>query len=872
MRSWETNAMKVGNLPVLVCGRVGVNDHGVVFEYDPAAAAITYVKSMDDIGANGATGRLVIYNNKLYGCALQGGAADDGVIFEYNPATHALVKKVDLQSSEGQTVYGSLTVYNNKLYGLAAYYGPQSNGVLFEYDPLTNNYTPKVAFDGGLMGGNPNGSLTLYNNKLYGFTKEGGIYACGVLFEYNPTVNGYTKKVDLSQSIGRSPSGNLSLYNNKLYGIALWGGTNDAGIIYSYDLRTQTFSVLHNMHPSTGAHKLYLVRGRGLTLFNNKFYGVTQAGGLDDKSVIFEFDPATNTYTKKLDFATVSPTITEVSARMTVFNNKLYGIAGGGGPGGNGVLYEYDPATNGYKEKVHFSGTMGSYGIDALTCYNNKLYGVTRGGGVNSQGVIYEYNPAINGFLKLYDFEETTGWAPVNSLVPFNNKLYGTAYYGATQNSGVLFEFDPASKQYTVKYDFSTEHGMHPSGGLCVSNNKIYGMTMEGGDNDWGVFYEFDPLTNTMVNKIDFNGPNGRWPQSMEITKVPAPTAEGKPGVCDETNEVIIDAANKNQWIAFTNANGDAVAEINPNGNILGRVVVHYYVHDGDTRKDDKGNYYLNRNISIEVQNQPTSPVNVRLYIRDTELDALIKTTGSGVFKAEDVAVFKNQDLCSPAVNAAAAKINATVEQWGWDYAYSMQVNSFSSFYFASTGIDVLPIGLSYFKGNRQGNANKLEWKAECTNGDVDFIIERSANGQHFDSLGIVWATQESCNKPFTFLDDKPLTGNNYYRLHIKEKNGDLSYSKIVLLGQEQNALMQAKIIPNPVVDNQATLQINTEKKAALQTVIIDVMGRVLLSRQINVEEGLNTIPLQVQPLKPGIYQLIYNDGEKNQVIRFVKH
>ena len=35
---------------------------------------------------------------------------------------------------------------------------------------------------------------------------------------------------------------------------------------------------------------------------NGKLYGMTQSGGVNDKGILFEWDPATNTFSKKFDF------------------------------------------------------------------------------------------------------------------------------------------------------------------------------------------------------------------------------------------------------------------------------------------------------------------------------------------------------------------------------------------------------------------------------------------------------------------------------------------------------------------------------------------------------------------------------------------
>lgn len=107
---------------------------------------------------------------------------------------------------------GSLTAYNDKLYGMTYEGGEIGNGVIFEYDPVTNVYTKKKDFNGD-DGANPRGSLTAYNGKLYGMTTSGGAFFDGVLFEYDPATATYVKYLDFDQTNGAYPNGDLTVFD-----------------------------------------------------------------------------------------------------------------------------------------------------------------------------------------------------------------------------------------------------------------------------------------------------------------------------------------------------------------------------------------------------------------------------------------------------------------------------------------------------------------------------------------------------------------------------------------------------------------------------------------------------------------------------------
>lgn len=854
-----------GNKLYATCMWGGVKDSGTIIEFNPQTNALVKKADFDQIGIGRVHyGGFTLYNGKFYGASIGGGIHERGVIFEFNPASGTLVKKTDFTVAGGHYIYEPMAVYGNKLYGVTTLGGNTNEGVLFEYDPVNNIYTKKVNF-GGAVGINPIKQLFNYNNKLIGITREGGLPANGVLFEYDPQINGIKVKGRFRDSDGRTANGDLTLYKGKLYGVTEEGGENGYGVIFSYDMATRTYTAVHHMEHATG--RAY-AQG-GLTLHNNKLYGVTYWGGVDSKGVIFELDPETGTYTKKFDFA--NGTGKSPRGKLTSFNNKLYGTTSLGGNSDGGVIFVYDPATNSYSEKVHLSPATGIHPYGALTLYNGKLYGTTPQGGTTFDGTIFEYDASINGIIVRHNFNGDDGRMSLAGLALMNGKLYGTTFEGKGEaEGGTLFEYNPSNFTFTKKKNLTNFLGKGSTSTLLAYRGRLYGLTMAGGAvQGGGSLFEYIPDNDNNAETSYFDLTNGRWPRYSQLITAPAPTAHGTPGAC--VDAIPGETPNAyNQWMSFTDEEGDAVVEIHPNGNILGRVTVRFYVHNGATRKDDQGNLYLNRNITIEVQNQPIRPVQVRLYIRGTEFKALAETSGSGVINPEDITVFKNSDPCSSQIQGAANKLNSTVEPWGFDYVYTTSVESFSSFYFASNAISTLPIDLEYFKGSQLGTSNKLEWKASCTN-DVDFIIGRSTDGVNFQQIGMVWASQGDCDKPFTFFDDKAPAGNSYYRLKMDEKNGDISYSNIILLSREQAESLQATLFPNPVTGSQATLRIHAPGRATLQTVISDITGRVITTRTINITEGLNTIPVPVQQLPAGIYQLRITDGEKNQVLRFVK-
>ena len=359
----------------------GWNNGGVIFEYNVATASYTKRFDFDVPGIAGVNGTqphgslMQACNGKLYGMTSSGGQFNKGVLFELNPITNVYHKRFDFNGSNGAfpTESNSLMqASNGKLYGMTANGGNANTGVLFEYDPYTFSYSKKVDFDfnfsgsPGTNGAYPLGSLMeAANGKLYGMTSAGGINNGGILFEFDPNTDVFSKKWDFSFPNGNNPRNKLmQASNGKLYGMT-WGG----------------------------------------------------AGGPNSSGVIFEFDVNLNVYTKKFDFIDYFPGSDTYGGMMEAANGKLYGTTAGGGDFGGGVVFEYDIATNGYNKIAQLIYQPGGHPLGSfpsaalLQASNGKFYGTTNGGGVNGGGVIFECSEFGN-YNRRFNFLQSSGYFP----------------------------------------------------------------------------------------------------------------------------------------------------------------------------------------------------------------------------------------------------------------------------------------------------------------------------------------------------------------------------------------------------------------------------------------------------------------------------
>lgn len=352
--------------------------------------------------------------------------------------------------------------------------------------------------------------------KYYATTYLGGAtVSVGTIIEYNASTGTITRKVDFADYGCNYSYCDLLLYNSKFYGVV--SGTQQGdGAVFMYDPFVNTFTLLVHFNSATTG---FDPRG-SLRLYNNKFYGTTFSGGANNLGTIFEYDPATNTLTKKFDFSNSNGG--NPYGAMTLYNNIFYGMARNNGANNRGVIFQWNPSTNVFAKKFDFNnaGQGGSAPLGYMTMYNNKFYGLTSQGGAGG-GVIFEWDPSTNTFVKKMNLGDTLGRDPKGSMILVNNKLYGMTSMGSTSsfNKGVLFEYDPATNTYTKKHQFNGT-GAYPEGNLLYDNNKFYGMTTKGGGvADAGTVFEYDLPTNTLTYKGNID-PYGKQPLGA-FTRLP---------------------------------------------------------------------------------------------------------------------------------------------------------------------------------------------------------------------------------------------------------------------------------------------------------------------------------------------------------------
>ncbi|XZF16490.1 T9SS type A sorting domain-containing protein [Chitinophagaceae bacterium MMS25-I14] len=175
-----------------------------------------------------------------------------------------------------------------------------------------------------------------------------------------------------------------------------------------------------------------------------------------------------------------------------------------------------------------------------------------------------------------------------------------------------------------------------------------------------------------------------------------------------------------------------------------------------------------------------------------------------------------------------------------------------------------LPLVLESFTGTAQQDKNVLRWQVGSVQNVKEYIIERSADGQSFEQVGV---TPETNAGHYIFADNKPMAVC-YYRLKIAGYDGRYTRSDVIKIGSGTGR-GAVKIYPAVISGNEVYIQAGNTQVAATLT---DMAGKVITRYMSDASNNIHTMSLPLLPA--GMYLLTATDtrtGEKLAVQRIVK-
>ena len=179
--------------------------------------------------------------------------------------------------------------------------------------------------------------------------------------------------------------------------------------------------------------------------------------------------------------------------------------------------------------------------------------------------------------------------------------------------------------------------------------------------------------------------------------------------------------------------------------------------------------------------------------------------------------------------------------------------NGYYTLVYSATSI--LPVNFTAFTASLENGKTQLKWSVAEEAGNDVFLVQRSTDGINFSSIGTFSGSPVNISTAsYSFNDEKPLTGQNYYRIQLTEVTGRTIYSAVKLINvTSNNNQATVAVYPNPAIN---IIQVNTNNANTTKGVVqlLNAAGQAVTVNISIPSSGMVQIP--VAHLEAGIYYL----------------
>lgn len=176
---------------------------------------------------------------------------------------------------------------------------------------------------------------------------------------------------------------------------------------------------------------------------------------------------------------------------------------------------------------------------------------------------------------------------------------------------------------------------------------------------------------------------------------------------------------------------------------------------------------------------------------------------------------------------------------------------------------NALPVILTGFAVELNSNNTTTQtWKTMQEINFSHFNVERSQDGNSWNTIGTVQAKGNSATETdYSFTDQNPSAGVNYYRLKVIDLDGRYEYSEIKVLRNAQ--VNTISFFPNPARDY-VNVALGEASGTQVTVRLINLAGMVLQERKAVAGNG-TTISLPLQQCASGMYILSVSTADGKQ-------
>jgi hypothetical protein len=348
------------------------------------------------------------------------------------------------------------------------------------------------------------------------------------------------------------------------------------------------------------------------------------------------------------------------------------------------------------------------------------------------------------------------------------------------------------------------------------------------------------------------------------------------------SNQALIqnDASNLN----YRDANCNLITTINDGagGNVLGSTIATVVVDP--TAGMHNGQPFVRR--WYQITPLSNGPATVTLYFTQADFDDLntasvapylqLPTMGSNTDpNIPNIRITKNDNA---GLGNNPVVLTPTSVNWNGSY-WELTVNTpgFSQFraHAVNPNNAALPVRYTNFTVRKERTVDVVEWTTANEQNNKHFNVQRSANGFDFTTLGTVETKATNGNSvgelSYSFVDQKPMTGHNYYRLEQVDIDDKTNFSEVIdiVWGATGSTV---SIYPNPAT-HALNVDLTVAQAAKTEVRLVDMSGRVVQSVLSKTVKGLNHITINLGDVAKGVYGIqVFENNKLTHVSKLQKN
>jgi lysophospholipase L1-like esterase len=181
-----------------------------------------------------------------------------------------------------------------------------------------------------------------------------------------------------------------------------------------------------------------------------------------------------------------------------------------------------------------------------------------------------------------------------------------------------------------------------------------------------------------------------------------------------------------------------------------------------------------------------------------------------------------------------------------------------------------LPAAFTSVSLAKQNEKLVLNWAVSNEPKNALYTIEKSKDSIHFLSIGTVSGTNSASTNSYSFTDEKPFAGYNYYRVIMAAPLNPTLKSLVLKSYNSEEAFVITDMHPIPAHEK-IEFSIDAGGASIMSLTLFDQSGRQCAFTSYALRTGVNTFSFPLHSFSAGIYFMRASNGKKTQLLKIIR-